>query len=243
MQILITPNWSARSPFGRYQIDPALWPKSQFNGLGQIPAGYTDQPLYVMFFTELPERLVVPFKLALPPEAQQYADDMIRVSKETGVSPLLLAGIMQAETKFGSSAACKGLGPACKSPTGKYLGLMQYATDYAGWSLEKLPNGRPKWTVPYFHLRRGAEFLIETKDDLLKRLKNAKIDTKTMDLNLLGRGVIAAYNKGGTAARKAIVAGKDPGTITHVEGGINYVDRSLAMVDQIKSGIQATGTV
>ena len=243
MMIKLLPTDTKRSPFGRFQIDSALWPKFQLNGLSQAPSDYLSQPLYVLFFTEIPANLEDRFKMSLPAEGAQYADDMIRVSHETGVSPLLLAGIMQAETRFGTSAACKGLGPACKSPTGKYLGLMQYDTGYADWSLSKLPNGRPQWTVPYFNMRRGAEWLIQTKDELLRRLKNAKINTKTMDRDLLGRAVIAAYNKGPAKARAAVVKGQEPGTVTAVEEGRNYVDRTLAVVNSIRDSMKATGTV
>ena len=70
-----------------------------------------------------------------------------------------------------------------------------------------------------------------------------KFSARTMDLDLLGRAVIAAYNKGPAKARSAVVKGQEPGTVTAVEEGRNYVDRTLAVVNNIRDSMKTTGTV
>jgi soluble lytic murein transglycosylase-like protein len=188
------------------------------------------------------------FLAALPDRAKKYGADILRASSETGVSPFLIAAIANAETAYGSSAKCKSSGPACKSDSGYYLGLMQFGKKEAQWAAEKLPNGRPQWSVPYFNFRRGAEYFVETRDLLIRLLKNSGYNWKGMDQRLLAQWIIAAYNKGAGSARKGLIAGVDPDSITDSSADFDsgaiqpYVARVVGHMNALKSRMPA-GTV
>ena len=188
------------------------------------------------------------FLLALPDRAKKYGADILRASAETGVSPFFIAGIANAETGYGESAFCEGAGPACKSKTGKYLGMMQFGKKEAQWAAEKLPNGRPQWSVPYFNFRRGAEYIVETRDLLIRLLKNAGYDWKGMDQRLLAQWIIAAYNKGAGSARKGLLANLEPDSITDLSADFDsgtiqpYVVRVVGHMNAIR-GRMPPGTV
>ncbi len=211
--------------------------------LGQTPG----QPITIAeLFTPITSDVErAAFLSALPARAKAYGEDILRASDETGVSPYLIAGIANAETAYGETPVCAGKGPACKS--GPYLGLMQFGKKEAKWSLKKLPNGRPQWTVPYFNFRRGAEYIVETKDLFLRLLKNAKVNPETQDLETLGQWVVAAYNKGAGSARKGFLKRASPDSITHVsedfDTGVSlpYVTRVYNHMYNLKSDVPTIG--
>ncbi len=214
----------------------------QFNGLGNSLSSYLDQPLPYMLFTEIPSDLENKFESALPDIAKQYGPDMIKASKETGVSPLLMAGIAWAETLIGTSQFCGTRGPACTSKTGKYLGLMQYSDLLVPWVRQKLPNGRPKWSVPYYNFRGGGEVLVQTRNEMVRRVRNRGTKVSSLDPTRLGNALIAGYNKGGGPATTVLLSGGDIDSITDKYQGIGYVTRVMGMVnaisDAMKSGTQ-----
>jgi len=205
--------------------------------LGVI-SGFTADDL----FTELESQgAQQAFLAALPERGKKYGADILRASAETGVSPLFIAATANAETAYGAAPECKGLGPACKSESGTYLGLMQFGKKEAQWAAEKLPNGRPQWSVPYFNFRRGAEYIVETRDLLINLLKNVNYPWKTMDQRLLAEWIIAAYNKGAGSARKGILANKAPDSITDSSTDFDsgtiqpYVTRVVGHMSALKS--------
>jgi hypothetical protein len=221
------------------QIIP-MTPRFQLYGLGQSVSGYLDQPLPYLMFTELPPGLDDEFEAALPEIARQYAPDMIKVSRETGVSPLLLTGIAWAETLLGTGSA-RGKCPACTSESKTYLGLMQFADTLVPWVRQKLRNGRPKWSVPYYNFRAGAEVLILTRDEMLRRIKSRDADLGTIDKERLGQALIAGYNKGGGPATTALLSDRELDSITDKKDGIGYVSRVVGMMDAISTAMK-TGT-
>ena len=213
--------------------------------LGQLPwQAITLQSLFSPISSDV-ERAA--FLSALPVRAKAYGEDILRASDETGVSPYLLAGIANAETGYGESSACGSDGPACKSPGEKYLGLMQFGKKEADWALKKLPNGRPQWSVPYFNFRRGAEYLIETRDLLLRLLRNVNVDPDAQNQELLGQWVVAAYNKGAGNARKGFLRGNTPDSITHQSEDFDtgvvlpYVTRVYNHMSALKGDVPAVG--
>jgi soluble lytic murein transglycosylase-like protein len=125
---------------------------------------------------------------------------------------------------------------------------MQFGKKEAQWAAEKLPNGRPQWSVPYFNFRRGAEYFVETRDLLIRLLKNSNYNWKGMDQKLLADWMIAAYNKGAGNARKGILAGKDPDSITDSSADFDsgaiqpYVTRVVGYMNALKARMPA-GTV
>ena len=226
---------------GMPRLSGVTWPAFARFNLGQAPAITLND-----LFTPISNASEKEFFLSVLPErAKAYGADILRASMETGVSPYLLAAIANAETGYGESRACGGKGPACKS--GNYLGLTQFGKKEAGWALEKLPNGRPKWSVPYFNFRRAAEYLIETRDLFLRLLKNAKVDADAQDQGLLAQWVVAAYNKGAGTARKGFLKGKTPDSVTHIsedfDTGVSlpYVTRVYNHMNALRTYVPAVG--
>ena len=103
------------------------------------------------------------FKLALPAEGQRYADDILRVAKEEGISPFVIAVLMEQESGYGTALSTHdhtGTGDG-----GHGHGLMQIddRTFGAGqsdpWLTYRNRAGTPLWQIPYENIKKGVEGL------------------------------------------------------------------------------------
>jgi hypothetical protein len=91
----------------------------------------------------------------LPDAGKRYFDVIQRVAAETRLSPVLLAAIMDVESRFGDALTPPG--PAGKGDGGHGHGLMQIDDRTHGTFLaQKMPDGTPKWANPYENVKYAA---------------------------------------------------------------------------------------
>lgn len=147
------------------------------------------------------------FKRSLPALGQQYADMFVRAGRAAGVSPFILAGLMEQETRFGKGcrdAACRGYG-------GGDYGLMQINRIHKDFFTRQV-NGRPAYEDPWSSIEYGANLFASYQKWLARKFP------KMTDLELL-RATAASYNAGSGAVAKALAKGNSPDSVTT---GYNY---------------------
>lgn len=170
---------------------------------------------------------------ALPEAGKRYFDVIQRVSQETGVSPVLLAAIMDVESAYGTLLSPPG--PAGKGDGGHGHGLMQIDDRTHGVFLrEKLPNGTPKWADPYENVKYAAGVYKAARDYFLKNPGVGAQVTVERDAASHRKGVplgtypdprpltreeatlagIAGYNAGSPTVLRALAAGLPADTVT-----------------------------
>lgn len=163
---------------------------------------------------------------ALPVAGHQYIPDILRVSREEGAPPLVIAAFMEQESGYGTGL--RPPGPAGVSRDGQDYGLMQLnAVSNEAFLKEKDESGTPLWQIPYHNIRqavRGYKFFREyfaktpTKKtlvvarggDLNKRGIPAGTyrDPRPLSGAALTFAAIAAYNAGQNAVLASLAAGK-----------------------------------
>jgi hypothetical protein len=102
------------------------------------------------------------FKTIIPVEARPYADVILRVSREEGVSPLITVGIGQRESRWG--AALSPPGPLGTGDYGHGRGLMQI-DDRAHPAF----IAKGTWQIPEENIRYGLKVLKSALTVLGKR--------------------------------------------------------------------------
>jgi hypothetical protein len=170
------------------------------------------------------------FMRALPKAGQQYADEMAQVAVESGISPFILAGIMERETGYGAAGVCRGMGPMCTN--GADFGLMQInKSAHPDFFTKKTSNGTPYWTIPIESIREGARVLTGTLAyfrsaggaTITVSARNAAkfgvLPGKYNDPRPLGgvdlwQAALAGYNAGQGNAVQALAAGRSPDAAT-----------------------------
>lgn len=105
--------------------------------------------LTLLTSTLTPEQAVA-FTNALPDRAKKYAPMFIESGKKNGVSPLVLAGLMSTETRYGAGCGLPGTTPLpqCRGMTKEDWGLMQINSSHIQF-MAKQVNGRPAYEDPY----------------------------------------------------------------------------------------------
>ena len=170
---------------------------------------------------------------ALPEDGKRYFEIIQRVSQETGVSPVLLAAIMDVESAYGTLLSPPG--PAGKGDGGHGHGLMQIDDRTHGVFLaERMPNGTPKWADPYENVKYAAGIYKAARDYFLKNpgagakvtvergaASNKKgvpvgtyLDPRPMTREEAALAAIAGYNAGPPTVLRALAAGLPADTVT-----------------------------
>lgn len=178
------------------------------------------------------------FKAALPAAGREYGDLMLAAAREYRIAPFLIAAIMQVETGYGKSGACKGRGPACIGFAGDDYGLMQInKRAHPDFFTKALPNGAPYWSDPKQNIRYGTSILKANLDTLSSQgsggtvkmtgravtlcvaLPGRKADPRPIsNPNLIALGVAAAYNAGLGNVLAALAVNCNPDTVTFTGG-------------------------
>lgn len=188
------------------------------------------------------------FAEALPPAGQQYARLLVENGRRVGISPFILAGIMERETGYGAAGVCRTQGAACiGSPRAKNpdYGLMQI--NAINLKAQGITNS---WADPAANIRAGANILRQTIDSfgqkggatvevpgwLAARLivtPGKKPDPRpiTDDRTRLWYG-IAGYNAGPFRVLQAVAAGRSPDAVTT---GNDYGSGVLKKAERIAS--------
>ena len=165
------------------------------------------------------------FKLALPAAGQRYADDMLRVAAETGLSPFLIAAFMEQESGYGKGLTTgdeRGTGDA-----GHGRGLMQIDDrSHSDFLAKRAANGTPLWQIPYENIKYGVKVLQDnlryfsmtpkagSKVTVGKYARSMGVpagtypDPRPISGDRLLFAAIAAYNTGPGNALQALAAGK-----------------------------------
>jgi hypothetical protein len=163
-------------------------------------------------------------RAVLPAEGQTYADVILRVAGETGVSPLIIAAVLAREGDFG--ATLKPPGPAgtgdfasrtwTKNPDGTPMPMPPDGKGWGrglgqhDWYFDRDWLASNDWTDPYANIRRTA-------DKLLQRAQYFSL-RGVADAQLL-RATLASYNANEAKVLGAIRANADPDSVTT---GKNY---------------------
>jgi hypothetical protein len=154
------------------------------------------------------------FLAMLPPEAQPFGGYVWESALRHGISPVLLAAVIQHESGWGKYLTPQG--PAGTGDGGHAHGLAQI--DDRTWQAWLDEND---WWHPGVNIDKGAEILAaalaEFPDD--------------------PRAGIARYNASKGRILAAIDRGLDPASVTtHDNQGRSYVENVLRHVDTIQAG-------
>lgn len=193
------------------------------------------------------------FRMAIPSEAQPYADAYLRAGRERRIEPFLLVAIAMRESRSG--AALVPPGPAGKGDYGHGHGIMQIDDrSHAEWLAAN------DWTDPLINIRKGADILrgkmrffsgreevkglveggrVSVTSSVAARLgvaPGAYPDPRPLAGPALVRAAVAAYNAGEGRILQAIAAGKDPDSLT---ANYNYssdvLSRAAAYLSKYRS--------
>lgn len=154
------------------------------------------------------------FSASLPRSGKPLADTILRVAREQGLSPYLLAAIIQHESGYGTLLTPKG--PGGTGDFGHGHGLMQI--DDRTWGDWLASNN---WQDPYTNISKGAEIF---------RSSLSYFQSKGLTGDDLTNAAIAGYNANPAAVWSAIQKGKSPDAVTT---GRNYA----ALVTNIYSNL------
>ena len=179
------------------------------------------------------------FAAALPNAGKEYAPLFVSVGREMGISPFLLAALMEKETFYGKASACKGRGPYCLGTAADDFGLMQInKAAHPDFFKKTAPDGTPYWAIPLESIRYGAKVLkqniayfsgksgnVPCKNGVCKVgprnaarfgvLPGSKDDPRPLtDRRLLYWAALAAYNTGAGNVVQALASGANPDATT-----------------------------
>lgn len=205
------------------------------------------------------------FRDALPDRAKQYAPLFIAAGEKNGVSPLVLAGLMFTETRYGQ--VCKDV--TCMGFTKHDFGLMQINDIHKEFFARKV-NGRPAYEDPAASIMYAGAVL---RDSIRKMrgspnksgrypvynswrpgkygcpasaVEKSAIakggatvpDKRPVDGMLALRAGIAGYNAGPGYPPIALGCDRDPDVVTH-NGA--YVATALGEANRLLSAMKNTG--
>lgn len=205
------------------------------------------------------------FTNALPERAKKYAPMFIESGQKNGVSPLILAGIMNTETRYGAGCGVAKSTPLpqCRGVTQEDWGLMQINSSHEDFILRKKVNGRPAYEDPYASimyagsvLRNSIRFMKQKANKsgrykIYNSWRPAKYgcnpalvqngtvpDRRPVDGMAALKAGIAGYNAGPGYPPIAIGCGRDPDVVTH-DG--HYAEATIAEATRILNAMQAVG--
>lgn len=168
------------------------------------------------------------FKASLPSAGRNFAADILRVAKEEGLSPFLLAGFMEQESGFGMGLSPKG--PTGTGDAGHGHGLMQIDDrSHREFLSKRTADGTPLWQIPYENLKyaakvykdaaryfkmdgKGKKVVVKPGDYAAKQgvRPGTYADPRPLQGDALVAAAIASYNTGQGNVIKALAAGKPP---------------------------------
>jgi soluble lytic murein transglycosylase-like protein len=184
------------------------------------------------------------FRATLPPAGQRYADDILAVAQAEGVSPFLIAAIMDRESRYGQ--ALRPPGPAGTGDNGHGHGLMQiddrsHAAFIAtgGWKIPRqaityATRNVIKPALNYFKARPGAGATVRVPSSSYAARQGVPPgtypDPRPLEGTLLVRATVAAYNTGPLNVLRAVAARRDPDTTST---GSDYGQDVLARAQRL----------
>lgn len=198
------------------------------------------------------------FAAALPDRAKQYAPMFVAAGRKYGVSPLVLAGIMYTETRYGAGCGVPGTTPLpqCRGMTKEDWGLMQINSVHKEF-IRKTVNGRPAYEDPESVIMYGASVLRDSIRTMGRRNKSGVVKVSADRARRYGcassgllpdgrpvtgmaqlRAGIAGYNAGPGYPIMALACRVDPDVVTH-DG--KYGATALGEANRILAAMKATG--
>jgi hypothetical protein len=204
------------------------------------------------------------FAEALPPAGQPYARLLVENGRRVGISPFILAGVMERETGYGAAGACRSTGPACiGSPRAKNpdYGLMQINAINL-----KAQGITQSWAEPAANIRAGANILRQTIDYFAARVpppSNGKVDVPAWLAAKLvvapgnkpdPRPIadarerlwygIAGYNAGSFRVLQSVAAGRSPDAVTTGNDyGRGVLEKAERIAQRTAAILSGQGTV
>jgi hypothetical protein len=188
-------------------------------------------PRFVALPGDMDRLTATDLRNALPEAGKRYFSDIVRVASETGLSPFLLAAIMDVESRFGTTLTPPG--PAGKGDGGHGHGLMQIDDrNHGAFLAQKMPDGTPKWANPYENIKYAAGvyktaygyFLksagpaveVKAKGSTNKRgvPAGSYADIRPLSPSDARLAAIAAYNAGPFTILQTLSAGLPADTVT-----------------------------
>lgn len=171
--------------------------------------------------------------------AAKYSEMLLQAAREQGVSPFVLAAILEAESGSGEASAMRPQGPGGtgdwtprkgKMPLdglGWGRGLMQI--DYAAHNFARTGN----WKDPLSNIRYGAKVLKENLGFFSSPARSAE-DPRPLEGRALLEAAVAAYNTGAGRVLESLRLGKHPDTTTaHGNYGANVLLRVARYTENI----------
>lgn len=178
---------------------------------------------------------------ALPNVGKQYAAVIERASKDSGISPYLIAAIMEKESYYGEGLRPKG--PSGTNADGSDRGLMQ---------INKVAHPYfTAWADPYESMKYGAKVIKDAKTYFASKPKTPTVtvkaggyansrgvpagiyaDPRPLSGDFLLRAAISAYNTGAGNVIQAVAAGRDTDITTtggdYAAGVLQRMNRLMA---------------
>ncbi len=196
--------------------------------------------------TNFTPSLAKAFIASLPTLGQQYGQFMVDAGREFGVSPFLLAGIMEQETGYGACVGGRGSGPSCIGFNGQDRGLMQINDGYfPEFFAAVTADGTPYWADPKQNVRQGAKILASNMDYWRGKGGTDASDPRPLtDARKIAWYALASYNAGAGAVLKWVKRGQSPDRATYDRKyGETVLQRAkrIATATSIKAG--GTGNV
>lgn len=220
------------------------------------PAGGQSLDLTTSDFTALEAQA---FAEALPPEGQPYAALFVTNGKRVGLSPFILAAVVERETRYGAAGVCRDMGPACiGSPnvTHPDYGLMQVNDiNLASQGIVQT------WSDPAANIRAGANILrqsvdyfgqsggstVEVPASLAARLivvpGNKPDPRPILDPRAALWYGLAGYNAGPRRVLQSVAAGRSPDAVTTGNDyGLDVLNRAERIAGRTAAILSGQGT-
>lgn len=196
------------------------------------------------------------FKLVIPSVARPYADVILRVSRETGISPFLITQLGYRETLWGTSTFLDQPGPGGRGDNGHGHGLMQI--DDRSWGNWLSKNA---WWDPYVNVSFAVGTILKNKINFfagIARVQNltdgtwvtlsvAQAEKRSVDPgdypdprplsgDALTKAGVAAYNTGEGNVLMSLAVGLDPDfTTTPPPYATDVMGRMATLIDKFQS--------
>lgn len=216
-------------------------------GLGALY--YFRNPIAAEIGSVMDDAQKLVFKAVIPPVAQPYADIILAVAEEQGISAFLIVQIGYRETQWGTSSYLSQLGPAGTGDGGHGRGLMQIDDrSNAAWLAAN------DWTDPYTNITKGVKILkgkmsflngngsvsgltdgetvtVSTAQAAKRNVSPGQYpDPRPIAGDALTAAAVSAYNTGEGNVLISLAVGVDPDTTTAAPPYANDVLTRMASV-------------